>query len=379
MTLKEYITQYSTGFPTSEIASRWHSRMVSNGWDKLGEEGVEKYIAHFGKGIKAPKLRGLALMAEREGRHIMALGFWKAAHALDGGDTKTSDGKPSRTTTTAHKVVAEPFGYHPMLLTAVDRTEAERLIMEPDYVLQEKYDGERVLLKRDPTGTYTAGNKKGMVRPACVPTMICNAITAALFKLMAGVGSSFVLDGELVGTNYYVFDILELDGKSMVGKPLTLRLAIVEALLPVDKNSPVHIVQTAFGIKEKKALAKKLEKEGREGYVLKNVTALYTPGEMHKDAFKFQFRTITCCIAGDQTKGKESFEAFVLRPDGSKRNMGSVTCIGKPVPKPGDIIEVENLYTHPGPEGKFAQAVFKGVRDDADESDCREDKLRIKQ
>ena len=57
--------------------------------------------------------------------------------------------------------------------------------------------------------------------------------------------------------------------------------------------------------------------------------------------------------------------------------MGSVTIpTNAKMPAKGQIIEVEYLYVHPG--GCFAQPVYKGLRDDVDEEDCVESKLKVK-
>ena len=49
------------------------------------------------------------------------------------------------------------------------------------------------------------------------------------------------------------------------------------------------------------------------------------------------------------------------------------------VPKEGEIVEVQYLYCHPGPEGKPIQAkCFGKVRDDIDLDECSVSQLKVK-
>ena len=69
-----------------------------------------------------------------------------------------------------------------------------------------------------------------------------------------------------------------------------------------------------------------------------------------------------------------------LLDDNRQRFMGTV---GVPdryrLPKEGEIVEVQYLYCHPGPEGKLIQAKYLGkVRDDINLDECSVSQLKVK-
>jgi bifunctional non-homologous end joining protein LigD len=302
----------------------------------------------------------------------MANRFWEEAFYLETGTRASLGKKNPKVETPADYVppvpVKESFHYYPQLLVAVDRAEAMMWLMRPDYGVQEKKDGERVMVKVR-KGVLTAGNKKGLVRQ--LPLNVRDALLA--------IKRNFVIDGELVGTQYFPFDLISVNDEDVCDLTYTNRYGLLSELLwDVDADS-VEVVTLATTIESKLAMVKSLELNGKEGFVLKKLTAPYRVGETHGTQWKHQFRSVVSCIVGARNADKNSVEVFVKRSDGSLRSMGFVTVPGTySFPKLGEIAEIENLYVHPGKDGKFAQAVFKGVRADADENDCREDKLRVK-
>jgi len=49
------------------------------------------------------------------------------------------------------------------------------------------------------------------------------------------------------------------------------------------------------------------------------------------------------------------------------------------LPKEGEIVEVQYLYCHPGPEGKLIQAKYFGkVRDDIQFAECCFSQMKVK-
>jgi hypothetical protein len=49
------------------------------------------------------------------------------------------------------------------------------------------------------------------------------------------------------------------------------------------------------------------------------------------------------------------------------------------LPKEGEIVEVQYLYCHPGPDGKLIQAKYFGkVRDDIETAECGVSQLKVK-
>ena len=90
-------------------------------------------------------------------------------------------------------------GLRPQLLTPIDEDEAIKYIQNDLWCLQEKKDGKHILIKK--VGyTLTVANKQGLETtiPKCVETAIFNQFE----------GENVLLDGELIGNTFYIFDIL---------------------------------------------------------------------------------------------------------------------------------------------------------------------------
>lgn len=82
LSLDEYIIQErksSRGIP-KPVIERWTSRIITEGFYKMGEAGAHNYLYKYGKNISEQKLIDLAIKAELEGYAELALGFWKKAY-----------------------------------------------------------------------------------------------------------------------------------------------------------------------------------------------------------------------------------------------------------------------------------------------------------
>jgi hypothetical protein len=384
LTIRDYVAEHRGEVVKSDIVERWHGRMVANGWDRLGSAGAEEYLGRYGKGMKAGKCVGFARCAEDVGCAEVAVRFWEEAYWLESGKREnlgTAEKKfrgGSLKDVPALQVTAEvlgatspminakvPFGHYPQLLVAVDWAEALRLARLPSYGAQEKKDGERVMV-RDKGGVITAGNKKGLVRH----------LPLNIVAELREISSDFLIDCELIGTTLWVFDYLDAE---YAGQPFLDRWYRLMEVLD-GRCESIEVVPLVSELKAKLALIEDLRKSGKEGFVLKRLDAPYEAGSAHGTQWKYQFRTINACVVGKRNGVKESVEIWVYRKDGTRRSMGYVTIPANAVfPKEGEIGEIENLYCHTGKDGKFAQAVFKGVRTDAEALDCQESKLRVKE
>ena len=356
----------------------------------MGRRGAEEYLARFGKSIAAPKVIALARCAELNGCQSMADRFWETAYALDpaaaelpaladprilsGSTTKTPAAAPTAPTATPPDrpratPVQAAFGVLPQLVNVITREEAERLNEDNRYGLQRKHDGERLLV-RVARGEAKGGNKKGLVRH--LPHNIRDAVA----KL-----KNSVTDAELVGITAWLFDLLELDGQSLGDVGYEERHAtLVNLVEAAGSPEDIKVVEIIFGTDQKRAAFEELERTGAEGVVYKLLGAGITPGDGHRDQLKFQFRARAAVIAGERNGSKNSVAISVFNSDGEKRDMGFLTIpASEALPQPGEVIEVEFLYVHPGQQGRFAQAVYKGRRNDVEPTDCVDSKLRVKE
>ena len=139
----------------------------------------------------------LKLVESKIAKGYEAVGGSVLARADAGGTVATVP-----TVATVGTVLAESAridtGLRPQLLNPIGEAEAEAYLSTPRWCVQEKYDGRRTLVRRTPEGGIVAANRKGQ------RIALSRAVESALGELPG----AFVLDGELVGETYHVFDLL---------------------------------------------------------------------------------------------------------------------------------------------------------------------------
>ncbi len=111
---------------------------------------------------------------------------------------------------------------------------------------------------------------------------------------------------------YVVFDILEKDGESLMGKPLSERKAILRESL----RDGEHVVVSSYVVVEGEAYYEAAVAKGLEGVVAKRLDSSYRPGERSGEWLKVKrVRTADCVVVG-YTKGTgnrtDTFGALLL-------------------------------------------------------------------
>ena len=252
----------------------------------------------------------------------------------------------------------------PQLANATGAT--NHLLADPAWFLQEKFDGQRVLIRR------TADTIMGINRTGCVIALPIPIVTAA-----RGLGSQqWLLDGEALGDAFVAFDLVESACIDLRGSPLRDRLRAVESIVPSE--GVIRFAPTARTAPQKRALATKLEKSQREGLVFKRAESLYTPGRPASggDWLKFKFVATASCVVAAVNAGRRSVALQLLRGQ-EVVGVGNVTVPpNHPVPEPGRVVEVRYLYAFPG--GSLYQPVYLGERTDIDPLACTLDQLKDK-
>src|ERR1035437_4380993 len=132
------------------------------------------------------------------------------------GYTQGPDGTPYQNTSKEDRVT----DLLPQLLNPIDEKEVKRLLKDPAWCAQEKFDGRRLLLRK--AGAEIHGiNRKGLLIGLPSP------IVVGAHKI----GSDFILDGECVGDVLYAFDLLEWDGEDLRTKSYQRRVVKLSSLL----------------------------------------------------------------------------------------------------------------------------------------------------
>lgn len=265
----------------------------------------------------------------------------------------------------------------PQLLNPVkDDKQLDDLIQDPEWVMQEKVDGERRLI-RVTKGAVIGYNRRG------VEVALPSKITAAFAQGTV----DFLLDGELVGDSYYIFDAISDAGGKTIDRIFVERLSFLdslgfrrEQLSKATPESPVMRVVSAHSIQEKRQLLADVRATGGEGVVFKRRDSLYMPGRPNSggDQLKYKlYETAVVSVFGARTGVRSVRIAVLTDASGNAiEDVGNVTIPPNvQIPASGDHLEVRYLYAYPG--GSLYQPVFLRVRRDVDTADTL-DSLKFK-
>jgi len=256
-----------------------------------------------------------------------------------------------------------------VLLNAIDETEVTEAIRTDAWVLQPKLDGVRFLLST--VNNIEAFNRKGIL--VSCPKEISDSVTSANEYYEGGI-EKFLIDGELVGEVYHVFDILEKDGKDLRPLMLSERLIHLNDLMDALECDNIVRVPTYFTENQKKKAFEDLKSNNAEGVVLKNINSPYTPGRPASGGKYLKHKFVeTGSFIVNSINNVRSVELRLN--DGTI--VGNVTIpVNFEIPKVDTVVEVRYLYAYKN--GSLYQPVYLGERSDIDESECTEDQLKYK-
>lgn len=324
---------------------------------------VEKY-----NGPSAGAAKAAADKLEREKRtksgytdHVVASGArvtgMPAAAPVFGGASATG-GAP-----TPPPMAKAIVGALPMLANVADEKRAEELLDDPNWGMQCKYDGERVMvsLRRS---AILASNRKGEARPLTAP------VEAALKKLLIMPDFSddreTVVDGELMGDVYVIYDLITL--RDVDVKPMSCeeRYFNLEELL---KDHSHLLAPMAWTSVEKRAMLAKAGAEGWEGVMFRDLTARYAVGRSAA-LLKHKFWATATCRVLTINSTTRSIQIALRNAAGDEEFAGNVTVpVNQDIPDLDGLVEVRYLYAHEG--GSLYQPTLIRPRDDVSEADLR--------
>ena len=279
------------------------------------------------------------------------------------GYTPGPDGTPYRHSNEEQRAT----GLAPQLLNPIDEVEAERLIADDAWAMQEKFDGRRMLVQKHGAAIHGI-NRRGLM--VGLPSPVTVAVHA--------IPGDFVIDGEAVGDVLHGFDLLELNGDDQRPLDYRQRLTALLNLLVSAQQRHVRLVTTAFVTNQKASLLEQLRSQKREGVVFKRLDAVYTAGRPNAGGpqLKHKFYATLSAVVG-KLNAQRSVE-IVLR-DGSRRvPAGNVTIPpNHRVPGVGTVVDVRYLYAF-SESGCLYQPTYLGPRSDVSERECTVGQLKYK-
>lgn len=284
------------------------------------------------------------------------------------GYTEAPDGK-------AFSMSTQDFtGIIPQLLNPITVEQSDAYLLDDQWCAQEKHDGHRRMMRSLDNSTNTQSiNRKG------ISTGLPTETEQALLPLHAF--APFLIDGELIGSHYYIFDVLHWKGKDLTTLPLSERLDTLDTLRSVFNDQPlIHITTTARTVEQKRALFETLRQQHREGIVFKKLAAPHNTSRPASggNALKCKFvKTATVRVKSAQ-KTKRSVNIQIMDAQSEWIDLGKVTIpANADIPASGTLIEVRYLYAYPN-GGALAQPNYLMVRDDLTDAACTIDQLVFK-
>lgn len=260
-----------------------------------------------------------------------------------------------------------------MIFRAMLASESQRIAIGEQYIhhwmLQEKLDGHRVLTQIT-GGKIRPLNRNGDAYTRGLPKNVLDAFPIENMDPK----DLWILDGELIGKTYWLFDVLMMPGRVDIYDPYVKRREWLEAFYDVgivDKTSVTLIDEdNSLNLEEKMNLYADAQ---AEGVILRNVGGKYLCGKRSPDLIKVKFKKrVDAIVTAISVGGKEN-AAVSLYHHGSLAEVGKVSTIGRPALKIGDVIEVEYLYL--GRHARLYQPIMKSLRDDKDPEECTWDQV----
>jgi bifunctional non-homologous end joining protein LigD len=279
------------------------------------------------------------------------------------GYTPADDGTPYRNTVNEKR----DTGIACQLLNPIDETGLMHLLDSPDYALQEKFDGRRLLLRKS-NGLLIGVNRLGLEI----------GLPAPMADEAEALHGEFILDGEAVGEILYVFDLLAADGSDLRSEAYDVRLRRLYLLLAAGPQRHLRAVETVCLPTAKRERFERLRAEGREGAVFKDLHAPYTPGRPASGGAQLKFKfyeTASCLVIGRNDRHSVALGLF---RGGSVVPCGNVTIpAGREIPIEGTPVDVRYLHAFPQ-SGTLFQPVYLGPHDAIAATACTIEQLKYK-
>lgn len=316
---------------------------TENGSDKVYKAEVaasqDGWAVHFwfgprtgtlqaGTKTKSPVSKDEALRIwDKLVREKKAKGYHEGAHAPA---YTAEDGTPRDT------------GLRPMLLTPASEEDLMRFLGDSEWGAQEKLNGKRIMI-RSTKGTVVGANRRGL------ECSIPQAVAGALRPYDA------VLDGEMVGSRYHAFDLLEDQAEDLRPEDYAVRHSRLVQRFGPSVFPEVQIVPLALRQPEKRALFESLKAKNAEGIVFKRLGGIgYTAGKVENlgraHAVKVKFYASAECIVVGWNSGRQSISLGAYDDQGALVPIGNVTVPAKyarHIVEQG-VVQVRYLYATPG-------------------------------
>jgi len=235
-------------------------------------------------------------------------------------------------------IAGDATAVRPMLATTAAPQDIPAMLTNPNWVMQGKLDGDRVLIEVV-DGAVAVFNRQGTAKV----TNVDAAMLAPFRNLTAG---RWVFDGEVVGRTLWLFDMPTAARFTTENTPFTDRYATLTATLTALGADPalIGLVPTAAGEDAKRAMLTAAQEGRKEGVMFRRAFSGYQAGRS-ASLVKYKFiKEVDAYVTKIGIGGKRNAELAVHDDGGNEVIIGQVTTIGRGDVNVGDVLEVQYLY-----------------------------------
>ncbi|WP_099020823.1 ATP-dependent DNA ligase [Mycolicibacterium palauense] len=259
-------------------------------------------------------------------------------------------------------------GLLPQLLNVVADADISRVVADPLWIMQEKFDGRRLLLRK------VGGDVEGINKLGLGVSVAAPIIAAA-----AAIPGDVVLDGEVIGDRFHVFDMLSHHGIDLREHPYGVRYsALTDLLDAAGETAHLGYVDCWTDAADKADRLAELRERNAEGVVFKRSDSPYRPGRPNSGGTQLKLKFVATASAVVTTINQQRSVGVSLLDGSHWQSVGNVTVpANQHIPCVGDVVEVRYLYAAQV-GGALYQPVLLGVRDDVDPTECVVAQLKYK-
>ena len=257
-------------------------------------------------------------------------------------------------------------GLVPQLLNSIGEVEVARLTSNPNWGMQEKKDGRRLLLRKE-HGVFEGINKRGQLV----------GVSETVVETARELPGDFVIDGEAIGDYLHAFDLLFLNGEDLRPQPYRQRYVALLNLLAGGLPKHIKVVSLWTDSMDKASWLRTLKERKAEGVVFKWMDAPYTPGRPNSGGSQLKHKFVATLSAVVANQNQQRSVGLRLLDHEGWQPVGNVTIPPNiQVPSIGAVVEVRYLYAYP--DGSLYQPVYLGQRSDVEPHECVVSQMKLK-
>lgn len=241
----------------------------------------------------------------------------------------------------------------------------QKLCFESDWVMQEKIDGVRSQCGSDEEWTWARNNTHYIT------------VSDTQHGFLAMLPGTWAFDGEMVGNDYYIFDMIDAPESILEDRTFMERHMMLQALIEEIQPNRVHVVPIYTETSTKLMALIELRNAGAEGVVFHYNHGLDRELKGLAVPYKFKFyQTVDCIVMQKSTDGKRVCEIGLFRGQDGLVSIGRVKVEYDQIDRMKGIDPVvEVRYRRVSEGNKLIEPVFQRIRTDKPAYQCTWEQL----